>query len=91
MLTVLWDDDTSDFRRPGSDPDRQVDHLRARPGAIVLMHDAGGPRAQTLAALPRIVAGLRHRGYTLVSVPRLLADDPPLEAQQVPPPGLSGG
>jgi peptidoglycan/xylan/chitin deacetylase (PgdA/CDA1 family) len=45
----------------------------ARPGAIVLMHDGGGPRDQTVAALPRIVRGLRARGYRLVTVPQLLS------------------
>jgi peptidoglycan/xylan/chitin deacetylase (PgdA/CDA1 family) len=91
MLTILWTIDTSDFRQPGVNQIVKSVISGAKPGAIVLMHDAGGPRAQTVAALPRIVTGLRHRGYTLVTVPRLLADDPPLEAQQVPPPGLSGG
>jgi peptidoglycan/xylan/chitin deacetylase (PgdA/CDA1 family) len=36
------------------------------------MHDAGGPRGQTIAALPRIVAALRSRHYTFVTVPELL-------------------
>ena len=43
-----------------------------RPGAIVLMHDAGGPRAQTVAALPRIIAALRARHYGFATVPELL-------------------
>jgi peptidoglycan/xylan/chitin deacetylase (PgdA/CDA1 family) len=91
MLTILWTIDTKDFSQPGVDVIVKAVISGARPGAIVLMHDAGGPRAQTVAALPRIVAGLRHRGYTLVTVPRLLADDPPLQSQEVPPSGLSGG
>jgi hypothetical protein len=48
-----------------------------RPGAIILMHDGGGPRAQTVAALPRVILGLRRRGYRLVTVGRLMLDDPP--------------
>jgi peptidoglycan/xylan/chitin deacetylase (PgdA/CDA1 family) len=91
MLTILWTIDSSDFRQPGAGTIVKTVVSGARPGAIVLMHDAGGPRAQTVAALPRIIAGLRHRHYTLVTVPRLLADDPPLESQEVPPSGLSGG
>jgi peptidoglycan/xylan/chitin deacetylase (PgdA/CDA1 family) len=91
MMTVLWTIDTADFRQPGVDQIVKAVLAGAKPGAIVLMHDAGGLRGQTVAALPRIVTGLRHRGYSLVTVPRLIADDPPLEAQQVPPPGLSGG
>lgn len=42
-----------------------------RPAQIVLLHDAGGDRSRTLAALPGIVRGLRARGYELVGVSRL--------------------
>jgi peptidoglycan/xylan/chitin deacetylase (PgdA/CDA1 family) len=91
MLTILWTIDTADFRQPGTDVIVKSVISGAKPGAIVLMHDAGGPRTQTVAALPRIVTGLRRRGYALVTVPRLLADDPPLQSQEAPPPGLSGG
>ncbi|QNQ10476.1 polysaccharide deacetylase family protein [Sphingomonas alpina] len=38
---------------------------------VVLLHDAGGNRAQTLAALPVIIDQLRARGYTLVPVSTL--------------------
>ncbi len=91
MLTILWTIDTKDFSQPGTDKIVKAVIEGAKPGAIVLMHDAGGPRAQTVAAIPRVVAGLRHRGYTLVTVPRLIADDPPNSSQEVPPTGLSGG
>nr|MCU0258428.1 hypothetical protein [Solirubrobacteraceae bacterium] len=42
------------------------------PGAIILSHDGGGSRGQTLAALPAIVAGLRARGYRFTTVSGLL-------------------
>jgi peptidoglycan/xylan/chitin deacetylase (PgdA/CDA1 family) len=42
-----------------------------RPGGIVAMHDAGGDRTQTLAALTRIVRGLRRRGLRPVTVGEL--------------------
>ena len=38
---------------------------------IVLLHDAGGDRAQTVAALPAIIEGLRARGYRFVPVSAL--------------------
>ncbi len=38
---------------------------------IVLLHDGGGDRAQTIAALPAIIDGLRAKGYTLVPVSKL--------------------
>jgi peptidoglycan/xylan/chitin deacetylase (PgdA/CDA1 family) len=91
MLTILWTIDTNDFAQPGVKKIVSAVLDGAKPGAIVLMHDAGGTRTQTIEALPTIIKALRRRGYTLVTVPRLLADDPPLTASQVPPPGLSGG
>jgi hypothetical protein len=48
-----------------------------RPGSIILLHDGGGMRGQTVAAIPRIVRGLRARGLTPVPVGRLLESDPP--------------
>lgn len=81
MLMVLWTVDTNDYRRPGVKAIVRSAVSGARPGAIILMHDAGGNRAQTVAALPKIIAALRARGYTLVTVPRLLLDNPPAARQ----------
>ena len=76
MSTVTWDVDPSDYTRPGSDAiyERVVSHVR--PGSIVIMHDGGGDRSETLAALPRIVATLRQRGYRFVTVARMLDERP---------------
>src|SRR6202795_4245175 len=41
-------------------------------GNIILLHDGGGDRSQTLAALPQIIDALRDRGYQLVSVSDLI-------------------
>lgn len=90
LLTVLWTIDTQDFRQPGVAAIVAKVLSGAKPGAIVLMHDAGGPRSQTVAALPLIIRALRRRRYDLVTVPRLLADDPPLMSQRQPP-NLGGG
>jgi peptidoglycan/xylan/chitin deacetylase (PgdA/CDA1 family) len=81
---VLWSVDTFDYTQPGT---RQIVRrvlAGAKPGAIVLMHDGGGNRSQTLAALPAIVRGLRSKGYTLVTVPQLLLHDPPPRQQARP-------
>lgn len=77
MLLVLWDVDTEDWKKPGADAIKQAVFNHVQPGSIVLMHDGGGDRSETLAALPDIIRGLRARGYQLVTVPRLLAEDPP--------------
>jgi peptidoglycan/xylan/chitin deacetylase (PgdA/CDA1 family) len=77
MLMVLWSIDPGDYRQPGVRAIVQGVLSRAKSGAIVLLHDAGGMRSQTIAALPAIVHGLRRRRYRLVTVPRLMRDDPP--------------
>jgi len=55
----------------------------ARPGAIILLHDAGGNRSETVAALPRIVAALRRRHYRFVTIPKLLLDNPAPRVQNI--------
>jgi peptidoglycan-N-acetylglucosamine deacetylase len=89
MVMVLWSVDTSDYERPGV---RQIIYTAisgARPGAIILFHDGGGDRSQTVAALPRIIERLYQRGYRFVTVPELVRDDPPPVGQPAPTP-LSG-
>jgi peptidoglycan/xylan/chitin deacetylase (PgdA/CDA1 family) len=84
MLMVLWTVDSQDYRRPGVKQivDRVVGG--ARPGAIMLLHDGGGDRSQTVKAIPRIVKRLRAKHYHLVTLPRLLADDPPPHGRRPP-------
>ncbi len=90
LLMILWSVDTDDYRQPGVPVIVERALAGAKPGAIILMHDAGGLREQTIAALPQIIHTLRARGFNLVTVPQLLADDPPPAGQQLPP-NLSGG
>ncbi len=85
MLMVVWDIDTQDYEQPGVATIVQRAVGRARPGSIILMHDAGGNRSQTVAALPQVIRGLRRRGFRLVTVPRLLLDNPASSRQQRPP------
>jgi peptidoglycan/xylan/chitin deacetylase (PgdA/CDA1 family) len=90
MLMVLWSIDSEDWTMPGADVIVQNVLGSISAGDIVLMHDAGGDRTQTIAALPRIIAGLKQKGLKPVTVPQLLADDPP-PRDQTAPPGLAGG
>jgi cellulose synthase/poly-beta-1,6-N-acetylglucosamine synthase-like glycosyltransferase len=63
--------------RPGADAivQRTIDQVLAgnatRSGQIILLHDGGGDRSQTIAALPRIIDALRARGYHFVPVSTL--------------------
>ena len=83
MLMVLWSVDTGDWRRPGTRAIVKEALAGARAGGIVLMHDGGGDRSQTVAALPAIINGLRKRHYQLVTVPHLVAVDPPPRGQKL--------
>jgi peptidoglycan-N-acetylglucosamine deacetylase len=89
LLMVMWSVDTGDYAQPGVQAIVRRVLAGARAGAIILMHDGGGDRAQTIAALPLIIRELRARGFHLVTVPQLLAHDPPPPGQPLPP-NLSG-
>lgn len=72
MRTVTWDVDPRDWSTPGTGAiyANVVGHVQ--PGSIVLMHDGGGPRGETLTALPQIIDTLRGRGYSFATVTELL-------------------
>jgi peptidoglycan/xylan/chitin deacetylase (PgdA/CDA1 family) len=72
MLSIVWDVDPRDWALPGTGAIVSNVLANARAGSIILLHDAGGPRGETLAALPQIIAGLRARHLTFVTVPELL-------------------
>lgn len=82
MLMVMWTIDTEDYKQPGVDRIVSTVLRNVKPGSIILMHDAGGTRTQTIEALPRVIAGLRARGYQMVTVPKLLLDNPAPNNQQ---------
>ena len=76
-ISIGWDVDSGDWT--DTPPDQIVANVldHAHPGAIVLMHDGGlgggnPDRGATLAALPRVIDGLRDAGYDLVTVPELI-------------------
>jgi peptidoglycan-N-acetylglucosamine deacetylase len=84
MLMVLWSVDTGDYQQPGTSVIVQRALAGAHPGGIILMHDGGGTRTQTIEALPIIIRELRRQGYHLVTVPQLLIDDPPPRGLPLP-------
>nr|WP_294817291.1 glycosyltransferase [uncultured Sphingomonas sp.] len=80
--------DPNDWQRPGVDAivDQVVAQVHgATPAAsanVILLHDGGGDRSQTLAALPRIIATLKGQGYRFVPASQL-AGIPQAEAMPV--------
>lgn len=74
LTTIMWDDDSVDYSRPGPEHIAATVLSEAHPGAVILMHDGPARREQTLAALPLILAGLKARGLKPVTLPHLLSD-----------------
>jgi cellulose synthase/poly-beta-1,6-N-acetylglucosamine synthase-like glycosyltransferase/peptidoglycan/xylan/chitin deacetylase (PgdA/CDA1 family)/spore germination protein YaaH len=78
-ITIGLHIDPDDWQTPGTDEivKRTVDGITNKTtdedvrGQIVLLHDGGGDRSQTLAALPRIIETLRAKGYKFVTVSQL--------------------
>jgi len=73
LKVVNWDVDTNDWKQPGSGS--ILSSIRsARAGSIVLMHDGGGSRSQTIDALSAGIESLQRRGFELVTVTELLGN-----------------
>src|SRR5881394_319195 len=71
-LVVLENIDPQDWAKPGADIILQRIKQQRRDGSIILLHDAGGDRSQTVEALPRILNYLQTRGDSIVSLSTLL-------------------
>jgi peptidoglycan/xylan/chitin deacetylase (PgdA/CDA1 family) len=76
MNTIQWDVDPTDWSTPGTGAIYSRIIAQTRPGSIILMHDGGGPRGQTLAALPQVIDTLKRKGYSFATVPDLLGLQP---------------
>ena len=83
---IGWNIDTMDWSRPG------VDHIvsqieSARPGDVILMHDGGGDRSQTIEALKTALPYLKEQGYRFITIDELLkyppADEPGAKVEDV--------
>jgi peptidoglycan-N-acetylglucosamine deacetylase len=74
LTPVDWTVNSSDWKEPG------VRHItrtlsRAGSGHVLLCHDGGGDRSQTVTALATVIPRLLHRGLRFVPVPARSADD----------------
>jgi peptidoglycan/xylan/chitin deacetylase (PgdA/CDA1 family) len=72
FTTIQWDIDPRDWAAPGTSEIYDNVVRNAHDGAIVIQHDGGGNRSETLAALPREIQTLRNEGYRFVTVTQLL-------------------
>lgn len=73
---ILWSVDPQDWRRPpaATIAQRVLDHVR--PGSVILMHDGGGDRSNTVVALRTVLAALKARGYQMVTLSELYGAKP---------------
>ncbi|GHE00493.1 polysaccharide deacetylase family protein [Streptomyces alanosinicus] len=58
-----WTVDTRDWTRPGADSILATAKRELRPGGVILMHDGGGDRSQTVEALRELLPWLTQQGY----------------------------
>ena len=71
-LVVLENIDPEDWSKPGADVILDRIKQQRSSGSIILLHDAGGNRSQTVEALPRIIDYLQTRGDQIVPLSDLL-------------------
>ncbi|PYJ17182.1 MAG: hypothetical protein DME96_06840 [Verrucomicrobia bacterium] len=71
-MVVMESIDPQDWAKPGADTILQRVKQQRHDGSIILLHDAGGDRSQTVEALPRILDWLHTRGDSVVPLSTLL-------------------
>ncbi|HWM37849.1 MAG TPA: glycosyltransferase, partial [Streptomyces sp.] len=82
-ITAFIDTDSEDWARPGVDEIvRRATPQQPGKGAIVLMHDSGGDRSQTVAALDKLVPRLKAEGYRFPRLTEALDAPSPHSAVQ---------
>lgn len=67
QASVVWSADSRDFEKPGAGAIAQHALAGLTPGGIILVHDGGGDRTQTIAALQPIIDGIRAQGYAFAT------------------------
>lgn len=71
-VQVDWSVCPRDWIRPGAKRMLRLMAKKVRPGSIILLHDGGGDRSQTLEVVPIIIDELRGLGYRFVTIEEML-------------------
>ncbi|GBP99728.1 bi-functional transferase/deacetylase [Streptomyces spongiicola] len=71
-ITAFNDTDSEDWKRPGVEAIIERATPKGTAGSIVLMHDSGGDRSQTVAALDRFLPDMKDRGYRFANLTEAL-------------------
>lgn len=72
LIYVGWTFSVQDWEKPSPQVMLNIFLKNLQPGAIVLLHDGGGDRTNTLSVLPMMIAAAQKRGYTFVTLGELL-------------------
>lgn len=69
---ILWDVNPKDYQATNSEAIENYVVEHTNPGSIIILHDGGGERSQTVAATARLIAKLQAKGYTFKTVSELI-------------------
>lgn len=72
VILWSWHQETRDWSKPGVDNITQNVISDTRPGDVIIFHDAGGDRSQTVKAVEKILETLYENGYKCTTVSDLL-------------------
>ena len=70
--SIRWNADSKDWETPGADAIVDNSLINLHSGTIILMHDGGGDRSQSMEALPRIIEQVQAEGYEFVTISDLM-------------------
>ncbi|MFN8126015.1 MAG: polysaccharide deacetylase family protein [Candidatus Nanopelagicales bacterium] len=76
---VIWTGHATDWSSPPVDQMVATFKSFTRPGAVILMHDGGGDRANTVEAMRTYIPWLRKQGYRMEPIPSCLGSIPAKE------------
>lgn len=73
-ITIGASIDSNDWQKPGVDKivSNVMTGLEQHHGGIILLHDAGGDRTQTIQTLPTLIDTLRSKGYEITTIAKVL-------------------
>ncbi|MDR1016877.1 MAG: polysaccharide deacetylase family protein [Coriobacteriales bacterium] len=72
---IGWNIDTDDWQRPGANKIYQTalnGVKKIGSGSVILMHDGGGDRSETLAATKKLIPKLKKMGYSFITIDQLI-------------------
>lgn len=86
QILTLWSIDSKDWQNPGPKQIEQNVVKDIFPGSIILLHDGGENREQTIQALTGIIEHLQQQGYRFVTLSDLKKYDADISVQKNIPP-----